>query len=109
MPQNKTRITIRIDDDVLSWFRRQVKPTSGSYQAAIDQALRDYIAREPLESTLRRVVREELARAGVLTSADEYGYAPSRIALVADDIGPESQYGVSPRRQPRRGRRSKRR
>jgi len=107
MPQNKTRITIRIDDDVLTWFRRQVKPTDGSYQAAIDLALRDYIAREPLEATLRRVVREELARAGVVSSPNAYGYEPSRASLVAEDVGPESQYGVSLKR--RGGKRPRRR
>ncbi len=60
---NKTRITIRLDDDVLAWFRDQVRSTGGSYQKAINLALRDSMAREPLEATLRRVVREELARA----------------------------------------------
>jgi Arc/MetJ family transcription regulator len=104
VPRRKTRITIRIDDDVLAWFRRQVRPTKGSYQAAIDLALRDYISREPLEATLRRVVREELARAGVLASPHGYGYEPSRPSLVADDVGPESQYGASLKRRPRRGR-----
>ena len=83
----KTRITIRLDDDVLAWFRRQVRPTGGSYQTAIDLALRDYIAREPLEATLRRVVREELARAQGRTSPHAYGYEDSRPALVADDAG----------------------
>jgi toxin ParE1/3/4 len=59
----KTRITIRLDGDVLAWFRGQVASAGGSYQTAINLALRDYIAREPLEATLRRVVREELASA----------------------------------------------
>src|SRR5262249_38957558 len=84
MLSRKTRITIRINDDVLAWFRRQVRPSGGSYQTAIDLALRDYIAREPLEATLRRVIREELARAGVNKSPDAYGYESSRPALVAD-------------------------
>jgi uncharacterized protein (DUF4415 family) len=96
--RGKTRITIRIDDDVLAWFRRQVRPTRGSYQTAIDLALRDYIAREPLEATLRRVVREELARAGGRTSPHAYGYEDSRPALVADDTSAE--YGASLKRRP---------
>jgi hypothetical protein len=102
MSYRKTRITIRIDDDVLVWFRRQVRPTGGSYQTAIDLALRDYIAREPLEATLRRVVREELARAGVLTSPHSYGDHAPRPSLVADDVGPESEYGASLKRRRRR-------
>jgi hypothetical protein len=60
----KTRITIRIDDDVLDWFRDQVdKAGGGNYQRMINLALREYMMRqhEPLELTLRRVVREELA------------------------------------------------
>lgn len=62
-PPGKTRITIRIDDDVLAWFRAQVHAAGGgSYQALINAALRDYMQRrrEPLEATLRRVLREEL-------------------------------------------------
>jgi Arc/MetJ family transcription regulator len=59
----KTRITIRIDGDVLEWFRAQVHTVGGgNYQTLINQALREYTAskREPLEDTLRRVLREEL-------------------------------------------------
>ena len=66
VPPGKTRITIRLDDDVLAWFRDQVhRAGGGSYQSLINQALRDYMAssREPLEEKLRRVVREELQRA----------------------------------------------
>ncbi len=59
----KTRITIRIDNDILDWFRSQVEAAGGgSYQSLINGALRQHIAsqREPLETTLRRVIREEL-------------------------------------------------
>ena len=66
-PPGKTRITIRLDDDVLAWFREQVHLTGGgSYQTLINDALREYIQqrREPLEETLRRVLREELERIG---------------------------------------------
>ena len=66
VPQGKTRITIRIDDDVLAWFRDQVEQAGGgNYQTLMNVALRDYIrgASEPLEATLRRVLREELQRA----------------------------------------------
>lgn len=64
VPSGKTRITIRLDDDVLAWFRDQVHAAGGgNYQTLINLALRDFIAdkREPLEKTLRRVLREELA------------------------------------------------
>lgn len=65
----KTRITIRLDDDVLDWFRDQADSTGGgNYQTMINATLREYITGitgsvEPLEDTLRRVVREELAAA----------------------------------------------
>jgi uncharacterized protein (DUF4415 family) len=62
-PKGKTRITIRIDDDILDWFRNEVDAAGGgNYQTLINQALREYITRQqqPLEEILRRVVREEL-------------------------------------------------
>ena len=64
-PLGKTRITIRLDDEILAWFREQVHITGGgNYQTLINEALRQHIRQscEPLEETLRRVVREELER-----------------------------------------------
>ena len=52
---------------LLDWFRDQMdKAGGGNYQSLIKHALRDFMdrSREPLESTLRRVIREELRRAG---------------------------------------------
>ncbi len=63
VPKGKTRITIRLDDVILGWFREQVdRAGGGNYQTLINDALREHIrrAREPLEVTLRRVIREEL-------------------------------------------------
>jgi uncharacterized protein (DUF4415 family) len=63
----KTRITIRVDTDVLNWFRETVNARGGgSYQALINQALRDHIENQEgdWETVLRRVVREELQLAG---------------------------------------------
>jgi uncharacterized protein (DUF4415 family) len=63
-PPGKTRITIRIDDDVLDWFRQQAHAAGGaSYQTLINTALRERmtVAAEPFAATMRRVVREELA------------------------------------------------
>ena len=61
----KTRITIRLDDEVLAWFRNIVNESGGgNYQTLINSALREYIGQiqEPLEKVIRRVVREELKR-----------------------------------------------
>ena len=66
-PPGKTRITIRVDDDLLQWFRDQVHEAGGgNYQTLINAALREYVdgKEENLMSTLRSVVREELARYG---------------------------------------------
>lgn len=61
----KTRITIRLDDEILDWFRREVhKAGGGNYQTLINEALREYInqRRESLEEVVRRVVREEIRK-----------------------------------------------
>mgnify|MGYP001596310620 CR=1 FL=1 len=61
--RGKTRITIRIDTDILNWFRNQVhKAGGGNYQTLINNALREYIQQtnSTLERKLRKVIREEL-------------------------------------------------
>ncbi len=63
LPPGKTRITIRIDTDVLNWFRNQVHEAGGgNYQTLINEALREYIRYrdETFENILRKVIREEL-------------------------------------------------
>ena len=63
--KGKTRITIRLDNDVLDWFRERVdKAGGGNYQTMINTALREYMKdqTEPIEKIVRRVVREELKR-----------------------------------------------
>lgn len=59
----KTRITIRLDKDIIEWFRNRVEARNGgSYQTLINSALREHVRRggESLESWLRRIIREEL-------------------------------------------------
>lgn len=59
----KARITIRIDEDVLDWFRKQAHEAGGAnYQTMMNQALREHMDREeePLEETFRRVLLEVL-------------------------------------------------
>ena len=64
LPPGKERITIRLDADILEYFRDAVdRAGGGNYQTLINQALREYIesGKKPtLEETLRRVIREEL-------------------------------------------------
>jgi hypothetical protein len=64
-PKGKTRITIRLDDDILDWFRQQVDDAGGgNYQSMINEALRAYVETrpEPLEAVVRRVVKEQLQK-----------------------------------------------
>ena len=59
----KVRITIRLDRDIIDWFRSKVEEQGGgSYQTMLNDALRKHMERhdQPLEEILRRVVREEL-------------------------------------------------
>lgn len=64
---NKTRITIRLDTDIIDHFKGIVNESGGgNYQTLINNVLRDHLeARdEGLEKKLRKIVREELKRAG---------------------------------------------
>jgi uncharacterized protein (DUF4415 family) len=63
---NKVRITIRLDADIIEHFKNRVHTTGGgNYQTLINNALREFIQAhdEELESTLRKIIREELKRA----------------------------------------------
>jgi uncharacterized protein (DUF4415 family) len=64
VPPGKERITIRLDADILDYFRDAVdRAGGGNYQTLINNALRAYIEggqKPTLEDTLRRVIREEL-------------------------------------------------
>jgi uncharacterized protein (DUF4415 family) len=68
VPQKgKTRITIYIDDDILEEFRSRSEKSGKGYQTMINEALREYLGRAnaPVdESTLRRILREELKTVG---------------------------------------------
>ena len=61
---SKVRITIRLDADIIAYFKGQVhKAGGGNYQTMINNALREHIINrsEPLDvNTLRKVIREEL-------------------------------------------------
>ena len=64
VPPGKERITIRLDADILDYFRDAVdRAGGGNYQTLINNALRAFIEggqKPSLEETLRRVIREEL-------------------------------------------------
>ncbi len=80
-PPGKTRITIRLDDDLLDWFRDQVDSAGGgNYQTLINTALRQYVEqrRESVEATVRRVVREEFAKYRTATKTSGRGGRATR-------------------------------
>lgn len=57
-PPNKVQISIRLDPDILDWFRNQVKG-GGSYQALINQALRDHIEGKDLRNFFDAALRAQ--------------------------------------------------
>lgn len=63
-PRDKTRITIRLDEDLVDHFLKEAEVSGGAigYQMLINEALRQHVeGRAPkLEETLRRVLREEM-------------------------------------------------
>jgi uncharacterized protein (DUF4415 family) len=63
----KTRITIRLDEDIVDVFLKEAEASGGSigYQTLINNALRQHIEGKAakLEDTLRRIVREEIRSA----------------------------------------------
>ncbi len=57
----KTRITIRLDNDVIEHFQSAVdRAGGGNYQTLINEALREYIRGARLETVVRRAVRAEV-------------------------------------------------
>ena len=58
----KSRITIRLDNEVLDWFRTKAdEQGGGNYQTMINQVLKEYIRQDKsLADILRQVIREEL-------------------------------------------------
>ena len=65
--KGKTRITIYLDDDVIDAYRRKGDEIGRGYQTLINQTLRETLKRKSVAvdaKTLRRILREELKKAG---------------------------------------------
>jgi len=72
----KTKISIRLDNTVLEYFRGLVdKAGGGNYQTLINDALLDYVHRRSTLDVVRQVVREELASYGAARATP--GRAPA--------------------------------
>jgi len=67
-PRGKTRITIRLDEDLVDHFLKAADDSGGTmgYQTPINEALRQHVeGKAPkIEEMLRRIVREEVRAAG---------------------------------------------
>jgi hypothetical protein len=62
MEPGKTKISIRLDNAVIDYFRDQVdRAGGGNYQTLINDALVMFIQQRSMIDALRQVVREELA------------------------------------------------
>ena len=61
----KTKISIRLDNTVLEYFREVVdRAGGGNYQTLVNEALLEYVHRRSTLDVVRQVVREALAPYG---------------------------------------------
>lgn len=65
-PARESGRSVALEPDVIRWFEDVAHRNGGDSESLINAVLRDYMCRsgEPLERTLRRVLREELRKAG---------------------------------------------
>src|ERR1700757_1248260 len=67
----KTKISIRLDNAVIEFFRAAVdKAGGGNYQTLINDALLEHIHRQSTLDAVRQVVREELAPYGIARASN---------------------------------------
>jgi hypothetical protein len=59
VPRGKQRLTMYLDTAIVEYFK--ARAGARGYQTLINAALKQAIEHESLESTLRRVIREERA------------------------------------------------
>jgi uncharacterized protein (DUF4415 family) len=63
----KTRITIYVDDEILTQFKAQSEKSGKGYQTLINEALKSHlglVAQPVTQDLVRKIVREELAAHG---------------------------------------------
>ncbi len=75
----KTKISIRMDNAVLEYFRNIVDQAGGgNYQTLINDALLEYVHRRSTLEIVREVVREELARCSAVRKSGGIKPRPKR-------------------------------
>jgi uncharacterized protein (DUF4415 family) len=71
----KTKISIRLDNRVLAYFRSVVEDAGeGNYQTLINDALAAYIQQKSMLEAVRQVVREEVAGSRAARPAGKAGF-----------------------------------
>jgi Arc/MetJ-type ribon-helix-helix transcriptional regulator len=89
VPPGKTRITIRLDNEVLDWFRSQVEAKGGgSYQSMINGALREFIEKghENLEDTIKRALLDTFSMNKLVLEANTWQGASALSQQIRRDI-----------------------
>jgi len=77
----KTKISIRLDNTVLTHFRALVTEAGGgNYQTLINEALLAHVHHRSAIDSMRQVVREELARYGNESATSRARRRPARRA-----------------------------
>lgn len=56
----KSRVTMRLDNDILAVFKARAEINGGNYQTLINQALRDAAQGVTLAEVVRQAIRQEL-------------------------------------------------
>lgn len=56
----KTRVTMRVNNDVLAAFKARAEMTGGNYQTLINEALKQVITGQTLAEVVRQTIRQEL-------------------------------------------------
>ena len=74
----KTKISIRLDNSLIEYFRSQVEGQGGgNYQTLINDALAAHIQRRSMLDAVRQVVREELASPKTKSGRGRQGVVPA--------------------------------
>ncbi len=58
----KSRITMRVDNDTLAFFKARAEMCGGSYQALMNEALRQFTQGLTLADVVKETIRQELHR-----------------------------------------------
>jgi hypothetical protein len=89
-PPGKKRITIRLDNEIIEWFRGQVEARGGgNYQTMINNALREYTSNsiETFEKIIRRVLREEISKIIFNVGLQKFD-GPNNLTVDASKLNP---------------------